>query len=135
VDYQVKMGKNIAVFLIIITNFYYEIGFVIGLNIKDVQLLQKQILEIATIAMISLLFYKGFKIAEWLIFGLLIKLVLTIVFYPLQIAGVLELYNGYLMLVIIAIIAILGGTFIIRNENCINDFMNYQRSKRKWLNK
>lgn len=99
-----------------------------GLNIQNTQVLLKQIFAISAVVIISLLFYKGFKAGEWLAFSLLIRPVIEIIFYPLYSIGILQLYDGWLMLIIIIAIAIIGGN-LIAGPNSIDEFMKHQRSK------
>lgn len=99
-----------------------------GLNIQNTQVLLKQIFAIAAVVIISLLFYKGFKAGKWLIFLLLIRPVMVIILYSLYSIGILQLYDGWLMLIIIIAIAIIGAN-LIAGENSINELMKHQRSK------
>lgn len=127
---QISKGKKIVIFLTIINNIYNWISFLMNLSIDHIQILLKQILGVMTIAIISFLFYKGFKVAEWLTFMLLIEPIMTINFYPLHIIGILELYDGWLMLILAILVGIIGA-IIIESDNSISEFLKYQRSKRK----
>ncbi|MBE6068554.1 MAG: hypothetical protein E7211_12800 [Clostridium lundense] len=98
------------------------------MNIQNTQVLLKQIFAIVVVVIISLLFYKGFKPAEWLTFLLLIRPVMDIIFYPLYSIGILQLYDGWLMLIIIIAIAIIGAN-LIAGPNSIDEFMKHQRSR------
>lgn len=117
-----------------ITNIYYWINFFVNFNMQYTQTILKQIFGVLAIAINSFLFYKGFKIAEWVTLVLLAEPILSIIFYLFHIIGILEIYNGWFMLILTILIAIIAGLFI-GNENSISEFMKEQRSKIKLLNK
>jgi len=131
---QIIKGKRIVLSLVIVTNIYYWIDFFLSLDVNHIQILLKQILAIGIIVTTSLLFYKGFKIAEWFTLVFLIKPILANVFYPLYIIGILELYGGWLMLILTIFIGVIGAMFI-GNEKSISEFLRCQSKKRKWFNK
>lgn len=131
---KVNKGKKLVLSIILIINLYYWVSFFTSLDMQNIQIQLKQISVLLTISFISFLFYKGFKIDEGFVYIFLIYPVFTITFYLLRLIGVLELYNGWLMVAVTAMIAIIGGILIV-NQNSISEFMKYQRSRRKWFNK
>lgn len=130
---QINKGKKMVLLIIAINNLYYSINIFLSLNIQNTQLLLKQIILIATLVIISLLFYKGFNAGAWFSVTFLIQPVMTIVFYSLDIIDVLELHGGLVFLIIAVLVCIIGVNIIV-NQNCISEFMKYQRDKRRLIN-
>lgn len=129
---QISKGKKIVLTLIVIINIYYWINFFIGLDIKNNDVLLKQISAVATVVAITFLFYRGFKIAKWLTVMLLVQPVMIFIFYPLHFIGVLEVYDGWLMLILAILIGVFGAVLAGKTSS-IDEFMEYQRSKRQWF--
>lgn len=129
---HVNKGKKIVLTIIIITNIYYLINFVVNIMTGDRQNLLKQILVLLTIAFISFLFYKGFNFAEWLTIMLLVQPVLTAIFGTLKLLGILELYNGWFMLVLTILLGVFGG-ILLGGTKSISAFMKEQKKSRKWF--
>lgn len=123
-------GKKIVLAIIMIENIYYLTVFFFNIIPGDGHTLIKQILALLAIAVISFLFYKGFKLGAWFAITLLINPVLTIVFGTLKLIGILELYDGWLMLIILIAIGILGGV-LVGMTNSVPAFMEEQRKRRR----
>jgi hypothetical protein len=127
-----RKGKKYILILIAIINFYYSISFIANLDTRQTRMLLKQILALVIIATVTFLFFKGFKIAAWISFALLVQPALTILYYPFHYLGILERFNGWLM-IIPAVLVGLIGVLILEKNNSINEFMKYQKEKRKFL--
>gem|GEM_PF-3267112 len=129
---QVSKGKKTVLLIIVTILMYYLISFLSNMAIGDKQMLVKQILAFIVIVIISILFYKGFKFAGWILLAFSVQPVLTCVFSIFKLIGILELYDGWFMLISTIIIAILGAILVLRTKS-IPAFMAYQRENRKVL--
>lgn len=123
-------GRKIALSMITVVLVVEVLGILHFIAEYGWEKILNQIVFLGFVGVVAYLFFKGYKWAGFILMLKFIQNLLIGIFFLLEKIGLLSALDGWLMLILTILIAIIGGIFLGGSDS-LTAFLSYQKQNRK----